>query len=132
MTARHETPRHRSRRRILVVEDGLVHQKLATRLLERQGYEVMITSNGEEAVDALATQGFDLVLMDVEMPVMDGLTATSIIRDRESDVGGHIAIVALTSTADREQCLAAGMDGYILKPLRVEMLNETMIQILGN
>lgn len=132
MIARHQCPWQRSHLRILVVDDGLVHQKLATRLLERQGYHVTITNNGEEAVDALATQGFDLVLMDVEMPVMDGLTATSIIRDRESHVGGHTAIVALTSTTDRERCLAAGMDGYILKPLRVEVLNKAMVQVLGN
>ena len=101
MTTMPAALRRRTPLRVLLVEDALVHQKLATNLLQRQGHFVTVSSNGKEAVDLLANQQFDLVLMDVEMPVMDGLAATSAIRERESKQGGHTAIVAVTSSSDQ-------------------------------
>ena len=117
--------------RVLLVEDALVHQKLATNLLQRQGHFVTVSPNGKEAVDLLESQPFDLVLMDVDMPVMDGLAATSAIRQRESKHGGHTAIVAVTSSSGPEECLAAGMDAYIAKPLRSDSFDQTVQQVLG-
>jgi CheY-like chemotaxis protein len=116
--------------RVLVVEDTLMHQRLEARLLQRQGHFVTVTCNGKEAVELLETMRFDLVLMDVEMPVMDGLTATALIRNRESAQGGHTAIVAVTSTAEPDECRRAGMDAYLAKPLQLDALNET-VQRLG-
>lgn len=123
--------RRRDPLRVLLVEDALVHQKLATNLLQRQGHSVTVSTNGKEAVDLLESQRFDLVLMDVDMPVMDGLAATSAIRDRESKHGGHTAIVAVTSSSGPEECLAAGMDAYIAKPLRGDSFDRTVQQVLG-
>lgn len=123
--------RRRDPLRVLLVEDALVHQKLATNLLQRQGHSVTVSTNGKEAVDLLESQRFDLVLMDVDMPVMDGLAATSAIRDRESKHGGHTAIVAVTSSSGPEECLAAGMDAYISKPLRGDSFDRTVHQVLG-
>jgi len=115
----------------LLVEDAVVHQKLATSLLRRQGHFVTVSQNGKEAVDLLESQRFDLVLMDVDMPVMDGLAATSVIRERESRQGGHTAIVAVTSSSGPEECLAAGMDAYIAKPLQGDSFARTVQQVLG-
>ena len=125
------TLRRQAPLRILVVEDAVVHQKLASNLLARQGHSVTVTENGQQALDVLESQPFDLVLMDVEMPVMDGLTATDAIRRRESERGGHLAIVAVTSSSGPEECLAAGMDAFISKPLRNDALNQTMLAVLG-
>ena len=117
--------------RVLLADDSLTQQKLTSKLLTRQGHAVTIASNGEEAVQALEAEDFDLVLMDVEMPVMDGLAATSAIRQRESKHGGHTAIVAVTSSSDPEECLAAGMDAYIAKPLRTDAFAQAVHQVLG-
>jgi CheY-like chemotaxis protein len=114
-----------ARRRILLAEDNLVNQRLAVKLLEKQGHSVRVANNGREAVDTLAKEAFDLVLMDVQMPVMSGLQAAALIREREKETGEHIRIIALTANAmsgDREKCLAAGMDGYLSKPIRVDAL----------
>jgi CheY-like chemotaxis protein/HPt (histidine-containing phosphotransfer) domain-containing protein len=107
-------------------EDNPVNQTLVTTLLEKQGHRVAVAVNGREALDALEAQPFDLVLMDVQMPEMDGFTATQAVRRKEAAGGGHVPILAMTAYAlqgDRERCLAAGMDGYIAKPVRaVELL----------
>lgn len=109
--------------KVLVAEDNAVNQRLAQRLLERRGHGSRVVGDGVEAVKALAEEDFDVVLMDVQMPNMDGFQATAAIRERERDTGGHIPIIAMTAHAmrgDRERCLAAGMDGYVSKPLRSE------------
>ena len=111
--------------RILLVEDSVVNQKLAVALLQRAGHQVAVAENGRIAVDRLRSEVVDVVLMDVQMPVMDGLEATAAIRRRERREGGHVPIIAMTAHAmkgDREQCFAAGMDGYVTKPIRSEEL----------
>jgi signal transduction histidine kinase/DNA-binding response OmpR family regulator len=113
------------RLRILLAEDNRVNQRVAARLLEKQGHTVGLALNGREAVEALEHGVFDVVLMDLQMPEMDGLEATALIRARERQRGGRIPIVALTADAmssDRDRCLRAGMDGYVTKPLRPEEL----------
>ncbi|MBF0551949.1 MAG: response regulator [Deltaproteobacteria bacterium] len=109
-----------SKLNILLAEDNPINQRLAQALLEGRGHNISIVNNGAEAVLALEVQTFDLVLMDVQMPVMDGITATEKIREKENLIGGHIPIIAITAFAmkgDQERCLASGMDGYITKPM---------------
>jgi PAS domain S-box-containing protein len=116
---------------ILLVEDGVINQRVATGFLERAGHRVSLANNGKEAVDAIENQTFDLVLMDVQMPVMDGHAATVIIREREKQTGEHIQIISMTAAAmkgDRERCLAAGMDAYISKPIDVEELLKSIAE----
>jgi two-component system sensor histidine kinase/response regulator len=111
----------RKRLRILVVEDNVVNQKVASAMLEKRGHGVVIASNGREALGFLDKENFDLILMDVQMPEMDGFEATRLIRQREKEDGGQIPIVAMTAHAmkgDRERCLEAGMDDYVSKPIR--------------
>ncbi|MGA8597612.1 MAG: response regulator [Bryobacteraceae bacterium] len=113
--------------RILLAEDNAVNQLLMRRLLSKQGYELLVVNNGLQAVAALDRESFDLVLMDVQMPEMDGLEATSLIRSRERRSGGRVPIIALTAHAmktDEERCLAAGMDGYLTKPVHFDMLSR--------
>ncbi|MBX9679349.1 MAG: response regulator [Gemmataceae bacterium] len=113
------------RRRILLAEDGLVNQQVACGLLESRGHSVAVVSNGHEAVKALEREAFDLVLMDVQMPELDGYEATRRIREREKTTGNHIPIIAMTAHAmkgDRERCLQAGMDHYLTKPIQSNAL----------
>jgi two-component system sensor histidine kinase/response regulator len=120
-------------RLILLAEDNLINQKLAVHQLNQLGYAVDIASNGQEALDALATVPYALVLMDCQMPLMDGFEATRRIRQNEQSAGGHIQIVAMTANAmqgDRERCLEAGMDDYLAKPIRRELLAELLAQRL--
>jgi two-component system sensor histidine kinase/response regulator len=115
--------------RILLAEDNLVNQRLATRLLEKRGHSVVVASNGLEAVASFERDRPDLILMDVQMPEMDGLEATAAIRAEEKSTGNHVPIVALTAHAmkgDREKCLAIGMDGYLTKPIRPQELDEVL------
>lgn len=115
--------------RILLAEDNLVNQKLATSLLKKRGHTVTVVCNGKEAVDALEAQDFEVVLMDIQMPVMGGMEATQCIRDGEKRTGDHIPIIAMTAHAmkgDQEKCLEAGMDGYVSKPVRPSELFETV------
>ncbi|WP_166820043.1 response regulator [Thalassoroseus pseudoceratinae] len=112
---------------ILLTEDNAVNQKLAVKLLEKRGHRVIVAGNGKEAIHALDQQEFDIILMDVQMPEMDGFETTQTIRKREQQTGGRIPIVAMTAFAmkgDRERCIAAGMDGYISKPLQPSELFE--------
>jgi len=121
--------------RILLAEDNAVNQKLALRLLQQMGYRADVESNGIEAIESIERQPYDVVLMDVQMPEMDGLTAAREINRRWPD-GGRPRIVAMTANAmhgDREECLAAGMDDYLTKPIRVDQLVEALnkVQPLG-
>lgn len=115
--------------RILLAEDGPANQKLAKALLEKWGHRVTVARNGVEAVQALSNDRFDLVLMDVQMPEMDGLEATRAIRKQEQSSGEHVVIIAMTAHAmagDQEKCLAAGMDAYLSKPVRKAELYECL------
>ena len=117
---------------LLLAEDGLVNQKVATTFLEQRGHSVVVVNNGNEAVAAFEAGAFDVILMDVQMPEMDGFEATAIIRDKQKTTGNHIPIIAMTAHAmkgDRERCLDAGMDGYISKPIRKEELYKTIEEI---
>jgi CheY-like chemotaxis protein len=110
---------------VLVVEDNIVNQRVAVGLLTRRGHQVTVASDGREALAALERELFDVVLMDLQMPVMGGLEATIAIRDGERVTGQHMRIVAMTAHAmnrDRERCLAAGMDGFLSKPIDPHML----------
>ena len=123
-------PRHGSGR-ILLTEDNPVNQRLALRILEKGGYSVVVVSNGRQALDVLETQSFDAVLMDVQMPEMDGFTTTAAIREREKVSGHRIPIVALTAHAMqgyKERCLNAGMDAYLSKPVRAEEIFAVLQQ----
>jgi CheY-like chemotaxis protein len=107
-------------RKILLAEDNPVNQMVAARLLEKRGHQVTVAANGREAVAAVEREAFDLVLMDVQMPEMDGFAATAAIRKAEIGTGRHLPIFALTARAmkgDAERCLLAGMDGYLPKPI---------------
>jgi CheY-like chemotaxis protein len=120
--------------RVLLAEDNAVNRVLAVRLLEKRGYAVSVAENGREAVTALEKGTFDIVLMDVQMPEMDGFQATSAIREREANSDGHVPIVALTAFAlkgDEQRCLSAGMDAYVSKPLRTDELFATIERLLS-
>ncbi|MCS7316306.1 MAG: response regulator [Bryobacterales bacterium] len=111
--------------RVLIAEDNAVNRMLVTRLLERRGHSVAVAVDGSEALSLLNRESFDVVLMDIEMPGMDGLEATAAIRAAEAGRGGHVPILAMTAYAmkeDRDRCLAAGADGYIAKPIRAREL----------
>jgi two-component system, sensor histidine kinase and response regulator len=113
---------------VLLVEDNAVNQKVATRFLERLGCTVHVAGNGAEAVETFKSRHIDIIFMDLQMPVMDGFTATRHIRDQEA-FRTHVPIVALTG--QHERCLSAGMDGFLTKPLDVERLRETLARFLS-
>jgi len=118
---------------ILLVEDEYINRTLAINVLEREGWSVSIAENGVEALNVLETETFDLILMDVQMPEMNGYETTRTIRRQELETAQHIPIIAMTAYAvkgDREKCLAAGMDGYISKPIRPDRLRDEIETIL--
>jgi signal transduction histidine kinase/CheY-like chemotaxis protein/integral membrane sensor domain MASE1 len=119
---------------ILLVEDNAVNQRVASGLLEKRGHRVVVAGNGIEALKALEREAYDLVLMDVQMPEMDGLEATAKIREMEKHGARHQPVIALTARAmkgDLELCLSAGMDGYLAKPIRPEELDELLEKYAG-
>jgi PAS domain S-box-containing protein len=128
----HQAPLKRNMR-ILVAEDNSVNQRLAARLLEREGHSVTIAGSGQEAVDLFEQRPFDLILMDIQMPGLDGLQATARIREKERATGGHVPIAAMTAQAaesDRVRCIESGMDAYVTKPVHVPELLK-MIESVG-
>jgi two-component system, sensor histidine kinase and response regulator len=117
----HNRPKDCPPRRILLAEDGVVNQKVASLLLTQRGHQVTLANNGQEALEALKEQDFDLILMDVQMPILDGFATTAAIRESERGSQRHIPIIAMTAhamTGDRERCLNSGMDAYVGKPFR--------------
>lgn len=120
--------------RILLAEDSLVNQKLTQAQLKPHGHTIVVANNGKEALEQATSQPFDLILMDVQMPEMDGFDATRAIRERERETGEHVPIVAMTAHAlkgDRERCLEAGMDDYISKPVRIKDLFDCLEKLLA-
>lgn len=116
--------------RILVAEDNPVNQKVIIGMLKKLGFSASLASNGVEVLDALRNADYELIFMDCQMPIMDGYEATRAIRASDS---GHIPIVALTANAmpdDEEKCLAAGMDGYIPKPVNIAVIQTTLEKYL--
>ena len=127
--SRRAAAKTRRQLRVLLAEDNAVNQKIATRVLEKHGHHVTVAGDGRLALAALDRATFDVVLMDVQMPEMDGFEATAAIRGRERETGNHLPIIAMTAHAmpgDRERCIAAGMDSYIAKPLKVAELIELL------
>jgi CheY-like chemotaxis protein/anti-sigma regulatory factor (Ser/Thr protein kinase) len=124
----------RENRLVLVAEDNRVNQSLALHLLERHGYQVELAVDGREAVEKFKRRPFAAILMDVQMPEMDGFTATAAIRELEKNSGAHVPIIAITAHAmkgDRERCLSAGMDGYLSKPVRPSELYDLLDQVVA-
>jgi len=125
VVTKHSVRESREGLRVLLAEDNVVNQRLALKILTKRGYDVVVAENGKEAVAAFLRERFHVILMDVQMPEMDGFEATAAIREAEKETGGHIPIIAMTAHAmkgDRERCLAAGMDGYLAKPIQVNAL----------
>ncbi|HEY2469886.1 MAG TPA: response regulator [Terracidiphilus sp.] len=119
--------------RVLLAEDNPVNQTLAMRILQKLGHKVQVVNNGREALGRSQAEEFDLILMDVQMPELDGLEATTAIRAAESNTGKHVPIVAMTAHAmkgDREKCLSAGMDDYLSKPIRTEQLKQVLSEVM--
>jgi two-component system sensor histidine kinase/response regulator len=120
--------------RILLAEDNSINQKLAKTLLEKKGWRVVAVTDGKKALNALKKESFDLIIMDVQMPNLDGLKATAVIRDQENGSGSHIPIIAMTAHAmqgDKEKCLKAGMDDYISKPMKAEELYRIIDRLMN-
>ncbi|HEY6334021.1 MAG TPA: response regulator [Blastocatellia bacterium] len=118
--------------RILLAEDNEINQQIAVRILERWGHTVVVARNGRQAVALYQRERFDMILMDIQMPEMNGFEATKTIRALEKTTGGHVTILAMTARAmkgDREECVAVGMDGYISKPVRSDELKETIARL---
>ena len=124
----------RSPLRVLLAEDNAINQLVALRIMEKQGHEVVVVENGLNAIEAFESTRFDVVLMDVQMPVIGGFEATTKIRDLERTRGGHLPIIGLTAHAmkgNRERCLEAGMDGYLAKPVKAQELCALIEQLVG-
>jgi CheY-like chemotaxis protein len=120
--------------RVLLAEDNAVNRILAIRVLERRGHTVLVAENGCEALEILARERVDVILMDIQMPEMDGFQATAAIREKEKTSGGRVPIVALTANAmrgDGERCLAQGMDAYLAKPFRIADLDRVLGEVMA-
>ncbi len=134
LVTRHLLREAKSRLRVLLAEDNAVNQTLVIRVLEKRGHSVSIAGDGRAALAALEKEYFDVVLMDVQMPEMDGFEATAAIRAKEESTGRHIPIIAMTAHAlkgDQERCLSAGMDGYVSKPIRTNELFVMIESVVG-
>ncbi|HZC25202.1 MAG TPA: response regulator, partial [Candidatus Binatia bacterium] len=134
LVTRHDMRLQSRKLRVLLAEDNPVNQKVGVKMLEKMGHEVNVARDGHEAMTALEAATYDLVFMDVQMPEMDGLTATRKIREREKQTGRHVPIVAMTAHAmkgDQQRCLEAGMDGYLTKPVSSPQIAEAIARVLG-
>ena len=121
--------------KILLAEDNSVNQKLAVRVLEKAGHSVTVTSDGREAFETFQAETFDVILMDIQMPEMNGFEATAAIREYEEETENHIPIIAMTAHAmkgDRERCLDSGMDGYVSKPIQAKALFAALAELSGD
>jgi len=119
--------------RVLLAEDNPVNRLLAVRILERSGHTVLLAENGRQALQVIEGSEVDVVLMDIQMPEMDGFEATAAIREKEKQAGGHLPIVALTANAmrgDQELCLERGMDAYLAKPFQIADLNRVLGEVM--
>jgi two-component system sensor histidine kinase/response regulator len=135
LVTRHTVQENRHRSRVLLAENNAVNQTFALRLLEKRAYSVTVAGNGREAVEAFESNHFDVVLMDIQMPEMDGFEATAAIRAKEKLTGRHVPIIAMTAHALKgyqERCTAAGMDAYISKPIRTSELFSMVESMLVN
>ena len=135
LVTRHDSRLQVRKLRILLAEDNPVNQKVGVKMLEKMGHQPTVARNGREALAALETASYDLVFMDVQMPEMDGLTATRKIREGEKQTGRHIPIIAMTAHAmkgDQERCLDAGMDGYLTKPVSSPQIAQAIARVLGS
>jgi len=120
---------------ILLAEDSLINQKVAIHILEKQGHRISVADNGKSVLYALKRECFDLVLMDIQMPKMNGLEVTASIRKKEKITGTHIPIIAITAhglKGDRERYLEAGLDDYITKPIKQDELIKTLNRVIFN
>jgi CheY-like chemotaxis protein len=134
LVTRHSLREAQNHLHILLVEDNAVNRTLAVRLLEKRGHTVSAAGEGQAALEALEKDSFDLVLMDIQMPIMDGFQATAAIRAKEKLAGGHLPIVAMTAhalKADQERCFAVGMDDYVSKPIRTSELFAAINRAVG-
>ena len=119
--------------KVLIVDDNTISRKLAKGILEKQNFDVMTASSGSEAIEKVRDNEFNLILMDCQMPVLDGFETTMAIREIEQELGRYTPIIALTALAmkgDRERCLAAGMDEYISKPILIEKLFRAISNVI--
>ena len=135
LITRHSLRESRQRLHVLVAEDNAINQLLAVRLLEKRGYLVTVAANGNEALGAMQKQSFDVVLMDVQMPEMDGFEAARAIRERENNTSIHVPIIAMTAhamTGDKQRCLSAGMDAYVSKPIHPGTLFSTIEKLCSS
>jgi CheY-like chemotaxis protein/HPt (histidine-containing phosphotransfer) domain-containing protein len=133
LITRHTIQERHRELRVLLAEDNPVNCRVATRLLQSRGHTVVAVGDGRAALEALEENPFDIVLMDVQMPEMNGFEVTREIRARERQAGGHLPVLALTAHAmkgDRERCLEAGMDGYVAKPVRPKELLRTIDELV--
>jgi CheY-like chemotaxis protein len=120
--------------RILLAEDNIVNQRLISRMLQKMGHTVVVARDGADALAILSQQQFDLIAMDMQMPIMDGLEATQKIRLSELRTGTHIPIVAITANAfedDRRKCFEAGMDGYVVKPVSAKAIGDEVGRVMA-
>jgi two-component system sensor histidine kinase/response regulator len=134
LITRHALRELKGRSRVLLAEDNAVNRTLAVRLLERRGFTVSVVCDGRAALQILEKEEFDFILMDVEMPELDGFQVTAAIREKEKLGGGHIPIIAMTAhvlKGDQDRCLAAGMDGYVSKPIRTSELMAAIEKLTG-
>ncbi|MBI3307540.1 MAG: PAS domain S-box protein [Candidatus Omnitrophica bacterium] len=135
LITKHSIKESKKHLRILLAEDNLVNQQVALRILEKRGHNVFVADTGRKVVEAVKKETFDMVLMDIQMPEMDGFEATELIRRRERESGSHLTIIAMTANAmegAREKCLQAGMDGYLAKPIRSQELFELIDKFTPN